>query len=233
MNNAARPILMSAPMIRALIVGTKRQTRRILKNPEYYGCPTGDCPHWQQAECNVAMQALAGECPYGKPSDLLWVRERAWIPREASLQELREGADTWIPDYYADGITDIDSEQYRDWGWKSTPSIHMPRWASRLTLELTDVRVQRLNKMNEHDCIEEGINYRCPSCGYTHRDAANLMDHSLCKTKMPPPHEFYKEIWEGINGQGSWEKNPWVWVLTFKVHKQNVDTVLKHKENAQ
>jgi hypothetical protein len=148
-----RPILFSAPMVRAILDGTKTQTRRIMKT---------------------------AECKYGKSGDRLWVRE-TW-------QEV-----SWPPTgprfvYKADG--DASPDRWR-------PSIHMPRWASRITLEVESVRVERLQECSEADAKAEG----CSPLGDDTSQAYRL---------------GYMHLWGQINGPGSWEANPWVWVITFK-----------------
>jgi hypothetical protein len=185
-----RPILMSAPMVRAILAGTKTQTRRAIKRPERYE-RIRDC-----AFC----------CPYGLPGDRLWVRERIMLPPDITPRMLREGADTWPRCVYlADGwwfgrkrdlgtlsVADYDEEAerslWRELAWRSVPCIHMPRWASRITLELTDVRVERLQEISQADVIAEGI----------------------------PTQTDYRRLWDSINGAGSWDANPWVWALTFR-----------------
>jgi len=161
-----RPILFSGPMVRAILEGRKTQTRRIVKP--------------QPLRDRGVMAFNDGEhpqmrCPYGKPGDRLWVRE------------------TWCPDvepytfrYKADG--DEPLERWR-------PSIHIPRWASRITLEVVSVRVERLQNISEDDALAEGI--------------------TLVERGTSPVDQFNK-LWESINGPGSWEANPWVWVVEFK-----------------
>lgn len=216
-----RPILMSAPMVRALLAGTKTQTRRIMKpQPSDYRVET------------VAPQALRGEkpkherpyfdaynggphwcwwdeydrqgrdwikCPYGVPGDRLWVRE-AWTKVPATAYRMSEGVQQVVnPD-------DRDEAAIFAAGWdrsipKWKPSIHMPRWASRLTLEITDVRVERLRAISEADALAEGIQEPSlvPLLGafWSSRDG-------------------YAKLWEHINGKGSWAANPWVWALSLK-----------------
>ena len=217
----ACPILVSAPIVRALFEGRKTQTRRLFKpqpvspgEGAYFDAYNGG-PQWNWwAPDNKQYLSQIIRCSYGKPGDLLWVQE-------AVACECRHA-----PIYKAD--LSLDDAAL----WRFRPSIHMPRWASRLTLELTEVRVERLQEISEYDSIEEGIDYRCPNCGYTHRDAASHLDHKLCGTLMPVPQSMYRSIWESINGEGSWDANPWVWALSFRVHQQNIDAVLACQEVA-
>lgn len=171
-----RPILFSAPMVRALLTGTKTQTRRI-------------------AIPKRSIEPMTDECPYGQPGDRLWVRE-AWRV---------EGKHT---DSYSPSCIEInrahfgriDYEASITWNksmyGKLRPSIHMPRWASRITLEVTGVRVERLQDISEADARAEGISRAdCPDWHAT---------------------TDYRALWESINGPGSWDANPWVWVVEFR-----------------
>mgnify|MGYP001582591027 CR=1 FL=1 len=209
-----RPILFSAPMVRAILGNTKTQTRRIVKpqprwsekyTPNGWEWPVpvqmGTLLKWPNAI--RFAEALARRCPYGQPGDRLWVRE-AWTPADKMFYDY----DTDPPRYIAyradlsakcfDPEGDCDT-QY--WGWdklKWKPSIHMPRWASRITLEITGVRVERLQDISKADAIAEGINY----------DAIAGSDRW---------HPYgYMALWESINGPGSWAENPWVWVVEFQ-----------------
>lgn len=199
-----RPILFSAPMVRALLAGTKTQTRRIVKpQPEELGDGQIRWLHrgYGHSGPSTYMNEIAVEywCPHGKPGDHLWVKETGWQPKDPSPRELREGADTWPRYAYdADGITDQDAEDYKAWGWKRRPSIFMPRSFSRITLEITGVRVERLQDISDADAIAEGVE----------RPATGL---PICG-----PRTWYRVLWESINGAGSWEPNPWVWVVSFK-----------------
>lgn len=170
-----RPILFSAPMVRAILEGRKTQTRRIIKSRKNNSIFMGG---WTDSfildEGN--REWTLSECPYGQPGDHLWVRE--------SWQKFGKE--------YAYAATDGDI--YPETKWR--PSIHMPRAASRLTLEITDIRAERLHDITEADAIAEG----CESGG--NWDSA--------------PTVQYSNLWETINGPGSWEANPWVWVITFK-----------------
>ncbi|KIA78994.1 hypothetical protein QR66_18395 [Chromobacterium piscinae] len=182
-----RPILFAGEMVRAALAGTKTQTRRIVK-----GEP--DFIRWNP----IAINGVAGwenehgrplRCPHGRPGDRLWVRE--------AFQIVRRGDDWDIPIYRADDIAGhINS------GWK--PSIHMPRWASRILLEITDVRVERLQDISEADAVAEGV---------TPAAVQSFSDTGLVTR---PAGFAYRDLWEQINGAGSWDANPWVWVVEFK-----------------
>lgn len=177
-----RQILFSGPMIRALLAGTKTQTRRVVK-PEWLRCldPEDD------------RETVLARCPYGQPGTKLWVRE-AWMPDPPN-----DG--TWEYTAWAgERIGQIAAVPARfrhpafcnyaaDWlhgAVRWTPSIHMPRWASRITLEVTGVRVERLGEISESDAWAEGV-------------------QSVSE---------FKELWASING--TWEPKQWIWVLQFQ-----------------
>src|SRR3990167_5889189 len=145
-----RPIIFSGAMVRAILEGRKTQTRRILK-PVPVGLWAGNLH--THTLVGIVNGKHGGEeppvdhcwtCPYGKPGDRLWMRENGWERPERSARDMREGADTWKPYYFDASIGAADHEQFKEWGFKRRPSIHMPRWASRITLEVTGVRVERL-----------------------------------------------------------------------------------------
>lgn len=195
-----RPILFSGPMVRAILDGRKTQTRRIIKNPDFYGCPTGDCPHWNQKECDAAM---AKACPYGQPGDRLWVKETFVATTDGRNYVYRADARDRAG-YRWHSITPGD----KDVRWK--PSIFCTRKASRITLEITAVRVERLNDISEADAIREGI--KPVSFGITDHGYEWAPDEDGTTTAR----ESFTCLWESINGAGSWDKNPWVWVIEFK-----------------
>lgn len=176
---ADRPILFSAPMVKALLDGRKTQTRRILK-PQPIGFD------WYDLKCK----------PRFKVGDRLWVRE-TWNNAIGSSDE---------PYFKATVAEDTDwtAEERANLVWR--PSIFMPRWASRLTLTVTDVRVERLQDISEEDAIAEGV-----PAGLEHIHGPG----------------GYRDIWETINGAGSWAANPWVVAITFDVLNQNIDEVAK------
>lgn len=208
-----KPIIFSGPMVRALLAGNKTQTRRIMK-PQ----PDDDA-RITMGEIGTSRgvayigNAMSGgivtrvPCPYGKPGDYLWVRESWADAADASARAFDCG--TFWPQYRA---TSHESLVTR---WR--PSIHMPRWASRLTLHITDVRVERLQEINEEDSKAEGVEsraYPAADGGWIAYDDGKWADG-------------FAALWESIHGAGSWNQNPWVWVISFRVIKQNIDDVLK------
>ncbi|RQM44476.1 hypothetical protein EHZ19_28315 [Paraburkholderia bannensis] len=222
-----RPILFNGPMVRAILDGSKTQTRRIVKDQ-----PPVDCGFVATAVFNPTVIDRKGleqpgpeifgaysedgswgcKCPHGAPGERLWLRESfrftsdfdADSPARVGERCLAAGYKTaWAPiQYDADGSK-------RDWGWVGTPlstaqgvtagrtraSMHMPRWASRITLEVTGVRVERLQQINEADAEAEGFG---TGPYYT-------------------PRGNFSNLWECIAKPGShWDANPWVWVVEFK-----------------
>lgn len=168
-----RPILFSGPMVRAILEGRKTQTRRVVKPQPAHIAGIGTV---------LNIDTITGKaCPYGKPGDRLWVRE-TW-------DGVRLDGGGALVSYRADG----DKPVTDDGRWH--PSIHMPRWASRITLEVVSVRVERLQEISEEDAMAEGValaeNYRGPVA-------------------------HFASLWEQINGLGSWNANPWVWVVEFR-----------------
>lgn len=214
----ARPILFSGAMVRALLAGTKTQTRRLF-NPERMT--------WDAAGRYETHALRGGEivftgsgpfhpkewlhyCPYGKLGDLLYVRE-TWQESDAD-QDGRT-------DYYR---ADYDDATAREGFGPWTPGIHQPRRASRLTLRLTDVRVERLQEISEADARAEGVLY---VAGHGEITKAEL-DADPGYSNYLNCRMGYETLWEQINGCGSWKANPWVWVLQFETIKRNVDAVM-------
>jgi hypothetical protein len=181
-----RPILMSGAMVRACLreVDPKTQTRRVVRNPYNFSCLTGDCPHWDKKLC---ADALAAHSPYGQAGDRLWVRETF------AFDVIKNNGFRYRAD--VDPQTD---------GWTWTPSIHMPRAACRLVLEVTGVRVERLQAITWRDAFAEGFEPQPVSADPTvHRDAAR---------------DWYMDLWDSLNAKRGfgWATNPWVWVVSFK-----------------
>ena len=202
-----RPIPFSAEMVRAILAERKTQTRRVIKPQPWvdnmgnarwkdrnFGQSANHVPHIKALAspipCSDTKRVL---CPYGKPGDLLWVRE-AWrapsqyddwppsrIPPSVEVQYIADDRAPWI-------------SRYR------SPRF-MPRWASRITLRITDVRVERLQDIREDDARAEGCD------PVIHEDGA--IDCGTRKTT-------FARLWNRINGPGAWDANPWVWVINFE-----------------
>ena len=193
------PILMSGAMVRAVLDGSKTQTRRVVKqlDPAMGACTTGN-DGLPMPVC-WAYGGPVLHCPYGKPGDRIWVRE-TWY---CDHFEVQKGPYLEVPEahellvYRADNERPYEAEQPV---WR--PSIHMPRWASRVLLEIVSVRVERLNDCSDADARAEGTpggHGVIPSYNYN-----------------ATPSEHFSHLWESINGAGSWAANPWVWVIEFK-----------------
>lgn len=224
-----RPILFSGPMIRALLDGRKTQTRRMVK-------PQPD-PSWGATSAGVISSDSASDgewswlsgdprdadtwgvhgnpfrCPYGSPGDRLFVRESIYVQPEIWA------AHRWPqPFHYA---ADVPREQVEDYVLK--PSIHMPRWASRITLEITGVRVERVQEISEADAVAEGAernalpgteHHWSPEDGYRtncvhYPEGCECFPHETAR-------EWFRELWAKINGAESWDADPYVWVVEFK-----------------
>lgn len=211
-----RPILFSAPMVRAILAGQKTQTRRAFSPyTEKLMCAAASIGEvsWFMDNGGLEENDLAYVqqfCPYGQPGDRLWVREswadltqthgQRWerLNCETGLYERGINPFAW---YRADGDQpDVGDGATHYAPWR--PSIHMPRWASRILLEVVAIRVERLQDISDADCIAEGApggHGAIP--GYTYNAT---------------PQEHYRHIWTSINGPASWDSNPWVWVVEFK-----------------
>ncbi len=194
-----RPILMAAPMVRQTLAEIKRQTRREARfTANGHVKEPGGHRRWHPDDPGATLA-----CPYGQPGDRLWVRENGWERPERTPKMMRDGADTWAPYYYdADGLDDSEVEDFKRWGFKRRPSIHMPRWASRITLEITGVRLQRLQHISKADCIAEG----------TPGGHGAIHGYNYSAT----PLEHFQWLWQKLNGPASWDANPYVWVLDFR-----------------
>ncbi len=183
------PILFSAPMVRAILEGRKTQTRRVVKLP--VRCPDTGA---QLAGCELSLEpkhVIERICPYGTVGDRLWVRETWSKAKSCNVDELFYRADGEHQSGRQRSLSYVERESR----WR--PSIHMPRWASRITLEVTGVRVERLQDISQADCVAEGMPES--TNGFLHHVVAD-----------------YRKLWGDINGADSWAANPWVWVIEFK-----------------
>lgn len=198
-----RGMIFNAEMVRALLSGRKTQTRRIMK-PQPEPCPRGG--HWWPSNVFKTMLHVEDEmqngkggwgglvgdaCPFGDLGDRIWVRE-TWAEAGASAPDLklyRANYPEHVPSIYENVPP---TEEIR---W--TPSIHMPRWASRILLEITDVRVERLKSISDGDAIREGCS------------TADMMSGDCVA-------DVFARLWVSIYGSDSWNANPWVWVISFE-----------------
>lgn len=215
-----RSIIFSAPMVRAILEGRKTQTRRVVRAPDIENADVWSRTPDELGRWEWGMSADGGavghggfvRCPYGAPGDTLWVREtwtREVNPMTSRLTGRFLYAATDECDMLDDGdgyaVTNKDGSQRSP--WKSP--IHMPRAASRLTLRLTDVRVERLQEITDADAIAEGIG-----------PFANNITVD-CDTESP--RRVFGGLWDSINGRTHpWSSNPWVWVVSFERVEQVV-----------
>lgn len=220
----ARPLLFSAPMVRALLAGRKTQTRRVVKPQPYIANEIDGTRYWNASGSVGGVIKLHPDfvacCPYGKPGDLLWVRE-TWARNENQTSDTH--IDTSLM-YRADGEERaLDNGSEKAW----SPSIFMPRKYSRMTLRITDVRVQRLQEINEADAIAEGITGP-HDVGY---QAYQFPGDS--KPRYSRAAAAYEDLWGSINGADSWVANPWVWCISFDVIPNNVTEILTNGREQQ
>lgn len=234
-----RPILFSAPMVRAILEGRKTQTRRVVKwkdqaaglNLSFTGLATQrfegvDGPSWglmsRRGDGCWEERSNLTRCPYGQPGDRLWVKETFahWLApelfscRAIPVTAYRAGKQVRIP---PDGVVGVPIEEWElRWvddrkrenvRWK--PSIHMPRRLSRITLEVTAVRVERLQDISQSDARAEGVEAYAEACRKACKDVADY-PFGL------EPADWFELLWSKINGRASWDANPWVWAITFR-----------------
>lgn len=236
-----RPILFNDEMVRALLDGRKTQTRRIVKpqpevsttramGPNKYRDHVQFCTEGMSDRGGCSVDGLRVNNPYGQPGDRLWVREtwaRYNIDQESHDMAYRA---TTPADWPVDGR------------WR--PSVHMPRWASRILLEIVSVRVERLNSISEEDAEAEGAFFTDYGRQCFHRGALTgakncpeADDHhpqrsgwATAPTKhadqcLPSACMAFAKLWESISGAGSWGESPWVWVVEFKRAEGNRESV--------
>lgn len=234
-----RPIIFSAPMIRALLDGRKSQTRRILKPQPVDGLVTNRYGYSFPVE--EARPYAVG--------DRLWVRENwrpcswdedstVWV--EYAADKVRSGP-LWGHEDFLEKICDEMDRRGAKIGEdglydsavqpRGRPSIHMPRWASRLTLLVTGVKVERLQEISEEDAKAEGIRRigdQYPGSA-AFKDGPNFygVDLRHGTFSQPTARECFAGLWSSINGEGAWEANPWIVAVTFTVHKGNIGQLTK------
>lgn len=206
-----RPILFSGPMVRAILEGRKTQTRRALKGAAL-----------SIADCGAPVDL--DFCPYGQPGDRLWVRETWGVGTRAHhvhgwLDGFEYRADELIIDSGDDlpiyPHSNFDFSKYYSGKWR--PSIHMPRAASRILLEVTDVRVERLREISKTDAMSEGVDYKDCPLEQTIEDFRHNANRTTMTARLSIDYVAgFQSLWQSINGPESWNENPWVWVVEFK-----------------
>ncbi|HBR3649333.1 hypothetical protein [Klebsiella pneumoniae] len=232
-----RGMIFNGEMVRALLDGRKTQTRRPIKWKQTRFTEIGereDGSKWPWSEDAEHACDFWHPCPFGAVGDRIWVRE-TWATLgnedgccvdwegnlckgdERSAARIYRASCEQRPGDY--GLWSIPDDAY----WKPhtkehkfegawRPSIHMPRWASRILLEITDVRVERLNAISEEDAEAEGIDMEAL---YDSQDCYDcIADHNM--TGRPTVTGAFKYLWESIYGEEGWKSNPWVWVIEFK-----------------
>ncbi|MDA3867612.1 MAG: hypothetical protein PF489_12815 [Salinivirgaceae bacterium] len=205
-----RPILFSTPMVQAILAGQKTQTRRICKHQNWSFSEISDVNNngiTQKTDRDVS-------CRYGQVGDLLWVRE-TWMqnPNKEYFPE--------EPIYYKASKSKQFIEEFPT-SWK--PSIHMHKINSRIWLKITDIRVERIQRISDEDAILEGIEKYGPFDEYkgSLHPGGGMMRYRAYSN----PSRAFQDLWENINGNDSWKENPWVWVIKFEV----ISTTGKPKE---
>ncbi|HCB0645439.1 TPA: hypothetical protein MYL57_005537 [Klebsiella variicola subsp. variicola] len=227
-----RGMIFNAEMVRAILDGRKTQTRREVKlnldiarlATTYDWATSLAANHYQdltEEQIQQKAESLRGVihpvilgngqmvsiiCPHGKPGDRIWVRE-TFCP----VDDTQYGGEKWVdyratPRYEASHPAGWDSAPNDAEALKWRPSIHMPRWASRILLEITDVRVERLNAISQADAIAEGAPPSHPSIDCVSQEYG-FPDFS---------RSWFGQTWQHIYGEESWDANPWVWVIEFK-----------------
>lgn len=199
-----RGMIFNGEMVRAILDGRKTQTRRAVSDRHLHmidvASQAGECYPLDSGTDHSNSQSYYREwCPFGAVGDRIWVRE-TWN-KYGGLLTYRADHD-WIDEMRKEKICNV----------KWTPSIHMPRWASRITLEITDVRVERLNAISEEDAMREGIDADRLAESQDNYDC--IADHNM--TGRPTATGAFKYLWESIYGEESWNANHWVWVISFK-----------------
>ncbi|CAH6170695.1 hypothetical protein AI3055V1_3829 [Klebsiella pneumoniae] len=195
-----RGMIFNGEMVRAILDGRKTQTRRPVKFPVLD----------KNLGCELAGNELAGELSagnylnsaFGKPGDRIWVRE-TWADAGASAPDLKLYRANY-PEHVPSIYENVPPAKEIRW----TPSIHMPRTASRILLEITDVRVERLNSIHDVDAMREGIQ-NLTTCSHADFGIPGVVN-------AQHPVRAFQLLWESIYGADSWRANPWVWVIEFK-----------------
>ncbi len=216
-----RPILFSAPMVRAILDGRKTVTRRAMRTNHvgYRAFYRWDGEPFRRAmmrclnETEPGSSVFCEDNRFGVPGDRLWVRETwaAWTSPDYYSGECDEvrlrPSEMRTDDYHVDRSDITYAADLNSCADRWRPSIHMPRWASRITLEIVDVRVERLHDITEEDARREGVE----------RSVDGLwIEPGPDGPTLSTAREAFSHLWEIINGEGSWAANPWVWRVEFR-----------------
>ncbi|PLD67603.1 ASCH domain-containing protein [Klebsiella quasipneumoniae] len=221
-----RGMIFNGEMVRAILDGRKTQTRRTIKWKQTRFTEIGereDGSKWPWSEDAEHACDFWHPCPFGAVGDRIWVREAYRFP--ASLDDVSPTGvgemavatgyrKPWAPTFYeftgtfSDGWKGFETPPKVSDAGKLRPSIHMPRWASRILLEITDVRVERLNSIHDVDAMREGIQ-NLTTCSHSDFGIPGVVN-------AQHPVRAFQLLWESIYGADSWSTNPWVWVIEFK-----------------
>lgn len=218
-----KPLLISGPLIQPVQLGIKTITRRLngldwineLPDTWEFVSMKGRQATFQKFEGRLSMHV---NCPYGEPGDTIWVRENWFCSRSYNDKKAAELLNLSVRYGYAADYLD---KPRPEWSGRLRPSIHMPKWLCRIYLEVTSVRIERLHDITEADCLAEGIqkyeggyktNFRQP-------DSTSYLDGYSWTAK-----DEFKKLWIKLNGQESWDLQPWVWVVSFKLKNQTNGT---------
>jgi hypothetical protein len=223
-------------MVCAILSGAKTQTRRAVKEPRWA------VPGTIELDGNFSSGVVACACatgchapvlcPYGEPGDLLWCRESFWYRADEPMALVGDVmmfhpssiAGGMRPAGYQSGSIPLTDDEMREAGWNRRPSIHMPRWASRITLRVTGVRVERVGEITPADVLAEGVRIPCTPDG---KPLIRLTGNHPPTDFLPPRKDMdwssdellraeFASLWCEINGRESWDADPFCWVVSFE-----------------
>lgn len=224
---SAKPILFNSEMVRAILDGRKTQTRRVIKpqpNEQSFAgmIKNGGCARFYTLHVPFNPSVTDVRNPYGRPGDTLWVRETHYLygrfeftgkltptgKKETTFVHADKPVRSSVR--YSDNLPKLAKSKF-DLGWHRRPSIFMPDWAARITLRVTDVRVERVQDISESGAIGEGVDV------YSHGGAG--LNYVVNNMTAREPVDAFELLWDSINAKRgfSWDSNPWVWVVEFEV----------------
>ncbi|WP_211843735.1 ASCH domain-containing protein [Raoultella ornithinolytica] len=208
-----RGMIFNGEMVRAILDGRKTQTRRIMApqpadDIERSAFPNPDAIGWKSSLKHKYGSTTAHFCPFGTIGDRIWVRETFRVHSRATdvatLVYKASERNSWTEQTHRVPVAVCNKPATPE---KWTPSLHMPRWASRILLEITDVRVERINSISQEDAQAEGLELTGWRPTYSDPDSGG---------EVMTPYDNFAELWSSIYGDESWQANPWVWVIEFK-----------------